>query len=67
MGEEVTFKTDCAYFSRLCPLKCVILFKKQYFRTFENSNIINENKAGNENPVLSCAKQTFKNLSKILD
>ena len=53
MGEEVTFKTDCTYFSRLCPLKCVILFKKQYFRTFENSNIIIENKTGNENPVLS--------------
>lgn len=43
--------TCYAHFSKLCPLKSVILVKKQYFWNFQPSNIRNENnKTSQQNP-----------------
>ena len=65
MWKGVIFKTDRAYFSKLCPLKWVALFKKQHFRTFENSNILIDKKPGDKYYFLSWTKYIFENLSKI--
>ena len=63
--KEVKFKSDSAYFEKLCLPKWVILFKKQHFGSFENSNIRNKKKSGNKNHFLSWTKHIFENLSKI--
>ena len=65
MWEEVTFKTDLTYFSKLSAQTSLFFFKKQRLRTFENSDILIEKKPRHENHFLSWEKLIFENLSKI--
>ena len=63
--KSANLKTEHTHFSKMCPLKRAVLYKKLNFRVFESSKSIrNKNEQVNKSHFLSCTAYLSINLSK---